>query len=56
MHNGQVKDERDTVSIFELGRWMLPAAVIALGLMLYFIFAPRTRTIVTPTTAETAAP
>lgn len=56
MHNGQVKEERDTVSIFELGRWMLPAAVIALGLLLYFIFAPRTRTIVTPTTAETAAP
>ena len=56
MHNGQHKEERETVSIFELGRWMLPAAVIALGLLLYFIFAPRTRPIITPTTSESAAP
>ena len=34
-----MSEERDYVTLFELTRWLLPSAVVALGLVLFFLYA-----------------
>lgn len=34
-----MSDEREYVTFFELTRWLLPSAVVALGLVLFFLYA-----------------
>jgi len=34
-----MSDERDYVTLFELARWLLPSAVVALGVVLFFLNA-----------------
>jgi hypothetical protein len=34
-----MSDERDYVTLFELVRWLLPSAAVALGLVLFFLYA-----------------
>lgn len=40
----------------EMGRWLMVAALILAGLVLYFWFAPSSRPVAPPAGAETAAP
>ena len=34
-----MSEERDYITLFELVRWLLPSAVVALGLVLFFLYA-----------------
>ena len=34
-----MSDERDYVTLFELVRWLLPSAVVVLGLVLFFMYS-----------------
>jgi len=34
-----MSEEREYITLFELARWLLPSAVVALGLVLYFLYA-----------------
>ena len=45
--------ERESVSGSELVRWLLLAALIVVGLGLFFYFGPSTRPVVPPTVQET---
>ena len=47
-----MSDERTTVGGGELGRWMLVAALVVVGVVLYFIFAPDSRPVATPSIQE----
>jgi hypothetical protein len=35
-------EERNTIRGPEVGRWLVVAAVLLIGLALYFVYAPRT--------------
>jgi len=45
----QIPEEKVTMSGGEAGRWLLLAALIALGIVAYFLLASRTPPIVVPT-------
>lgn len=45
-------DERSDASLPDLMRWILIAAVIVVGIVLYFRLAPRTRPVVEPASQE----
>ena len=34
-----MSEEREYITLFELVRWLLPSAVVALGLVLFFLYA-----------------
>lgn len=34
-----MSDEREYVTLFELVRWLLPSAVVVLGLVLFFLYS-----------------
>lgn len=48
-------DERVEVGLPDLGRWVVVALLVVVGLVLFFRLSPGTRPIVQPT-AETPAP
>lgn len=45
--------EREVVTGSELIRWIIVAALIIVGIGLFFYFAPTTRPVVSPTVEET---
>jgi len=45
--------ERATLAGSELIRWLMLAAVIVVGIALFFYFAPSTQPVVPPTVQET---
>ena len=45
-------DERAEVALRGLMRWIVIAAVVAIGIVLYFRLAPRTRPVVPPAGSE----
>ena len=47
-------DERADVPLRGLMRWIVIAAVVVVGIVLYFRLAPRTRPVVPPAGAEVA--
>ena len=47
-----MSDERTTVGGGELGRWLLVAALVVVGAVIYFIFAPDSRPVATPSVQE----
>ena len=47
-----MSDERTTVGGAELMRWLLVAALVVAGVALYFMFAPDSRPVATPTIQE----
>lgn len=47
-----MSDERTTVGGGELARWLLVAALVVVGVALYFIFAPDSRPVATPSIQE----
>lgn len=48
-----MSEERDVVGVSELARWLLVVALVVIGVVLYFIFAPDSRPVATPTVQET---
>ena len=47
-------DERAEVSLSDLTRWLVVAAVVLAGIVLFLIMAPRTPAVVSPATQELA--
>jgi hypothetical protein len=47
-----MSEERTTVGGGELGRWLLVVALVVVGVVLYFIFAPDSLPVVTPSLQE----
>ncbi len=47
-----MSDERTTVGGAELGRWLLVAALVVIGIALYFVYAPHSRPVATPSVQE----
>ncbi len=47
-----MSEDRAVVSVSQLARWMLVAGLVVLGIVLYFIFAPDSRPVATPTIQE----
>jgi len=47
-----MSDERTTVGGSELGRWLLVAALVVVGIVFYFIFAPASRPVAPPSLQE----
>jgi hypothetical protein len=47
-----MNDERRVVGGAEMGRWLLVAALVVIGVILYFIFAPDSRPVATPSVQE----
>jgi hypothetical protein len=37
-----MSDERNRIPLSDLGRWLFVAVIIVVGVILYFIYAPRT--------------
>lgn len=48
-----MSDERAVVGGSELAWWLLVAALVVIGAGLYFIYAPDSRPVATPTVQET---
>lgn len=47
-----MSDERTPAGSTGLGRWLLVAALVVIGVVLYFIFAPDSRPVATPSVQE----
>ncbi|HEY8256244.1 MAG TPA: hypothetical protein VIG08_01160 [Gemmatimonadales bacterium] len=47
-----MSDERMVVGGGEVARWLLVAALIVVGIVLYFVFAPDSRPVATPSIQE----
>jgi hypothetical protein len=47
-----MNDERRLLRGSEMGRWLVIAVLILLGIGLYFKFAPRTHPVAPPATSE----
>jgi hypothetical protein len=47
-----MSDERTTIGRGELGRWLLVAILVVVGVVLYFKFAPDSRPVALPSTEE----
>jgi hypothetical protein len=47
-----MSDEQKEIRGMELGRWLLIAALVVAGIALYFVFAPDSRPIATPSVQE----
>jgi hypothetical protein len=45
-------DERTEIRGGEIGRWLLVAALVVIGIVLYFVFAPDSRPVATPSVQE----
>ena len=45
-------DERTEIRGAEMGRWLLVAALVVVGVILYFVFAPDSRPVATPSVQE----
>lgn len=48
-----MSNERTVVGSGEVARWLLVAVLIVVGVVLYFIFAPDSRPVATPSIQET---
>lgn len=48
-----MSDERMVAGGAETARWLLVAALIVIGILLYFVFAPDSRPVATPSVQET---
>ena len=48
-----MSEERTEVGGGEAARWLLVAVLIVVGVVLYFIFAPDSRPVATPSIQET---
>ncbi len=48
-----MSDERTELSGGEAARWLLVAVLIIVGVVLYFVFAPDSRPVATPSIQET---
>lgn len=47
-------DERPRIPAADLGRWLLVAALLVAGIVLYFKYAPRAEPLVKPATTDVA--
>ena len=47
-----MSDERTTVGGGELWHWLLVASLMAVGIVLYFVFAPDSRPVAPPSIQE----
>ena len=45
-------DERTEIRGTEMGRWLFVAALVVIGIVLYFVFAPDSRPVATPSIQE----
>ena len=45
-------DERTEIRGADMGRWLLVAALVVIGIALYFVFAPDSRPVATPSVQE----
>jgi hypothetical protein len=45
-------DERTEIRGAEMGRWLLVAVLVVVGVILYFVFAPDSRPVATPSVQE----
>ena len=45
-------DERTEIRSSEMGRWLLVAVLVVVGIVLYFVFAPDSRPVATPSVQE----
>jgi hypothetical protein len=53
IEGAHMSDERTEVSGGEVARWLLVAVLIVVGVLLYFVFAPDSRPVATPSIQET---
>jgi hypothetical protein len=47
-----MSEERATAGSSELARWLIIAVLVVLGLVLYFVYAPGSAPVATPTVQE----
>jgi cytochrome c-type biogenesis protein CcmH/NrfF len=47
-----IRDDDSHISLRELSRWMLPAVIVLLGLILFFLMVRKTETTATPVPVE----
>ena len=52
VESGPMSQERDVIGGSELARWLLVAALVVIGIALYFAFAPDSRPVATPSIQE----
>ena len=45
-------DERTEIRGSDMGRWLLVAVLVVIGVALYFVFAPDSRPVATPSLQE----
>jgi hypothetical protein len=45
-------DERTEIRGADMARWLLVAALVVIGIALYFVFAPDSRPVATPSIQE----
>lgn len=47
-----IRDDDSRISIRELSRWLLPAVIVLLGLILFFLMVRKTESMATPIPVE----